>query len=63
MVLTCAGMMDGQLIVFTDPHGDASTIMIVVLASNPEPIAERVCDVFRDLVHTNFTKCILTFWI
>lgn len=56
--MTCAGIMDGQLIVFTDPEGDSSIIMIVVMASNPEWIVERVFNIFKTLIHDKFPNCI-----
>lgn len=59
MILTCAGMMDGQLIVFTDPQGDFSTIMFVVMASNPDSSVERVYNIFQNLVHDKFSNYIL----
>lgn len=59
VVLTCAGMMDGQLIVFTDPKGDSSIIMFAVMASNPESSVERVYDIFQLLIQDKFSNCIL----
>lgn len=59
MALTCAGMMDGQLIVCTDPEGDSSTIMFVVMASNPESSVEIVYSIFQNLISEKFSNCIL----
>lgn len=54
VVLTCAGMMDGQLIIFTEPQGNSSTIMFVAMASNPESSVERVYNIFQNVIHDKF---------
>lgn len=61
MVLTCAGMMDGQLVVCTDPQGDSSTIMFAIMASNPDSSVERVYSIFKSLIQEKFPNCI--FWV
>lgn len=58
-VLTCTGMVDGQLIIFTNPQGDSSIIIFAVMASNPESSVERVCGIFQSLIDEKFPNCIL----
>lgn len=49
--------MDGQLIVYTRPDGDAQSILFLMLASKPD--LEMVCSIFRDLIEDKFSQCII----
>lgn len=48
--------MEGQLIVYTRPDGDAQSVLFLVLASKPD--LEMICGTFHNLIEAKFQQCI-----
>lgn len=56
VVITCAGITDGQLMVFSDPKKVFKSIQFVAMAANP--ILGKLIDIFDDMIADKFSKCI-----
>lgn len=56
ILLTCAGVMDGQLMVFADPKNVFRSIQFLALASNPN--LDQVVEIFNATFSKLFPSCI-----
>lgn len=56
ILLACAGVTDGQLLVFVDPKEYNRTIKIIAMASNPS--VNQVLDIFQNMINEYFSSCI-----
>jgi hypothetical protein len=55
-LLTCPGIMDGQLMAYSEPSGDAQAILFLMMASNPD--MDHICEIFEDMIRLRFPQCI-----
>lgn len=54
VVLTCAGITDGQLMVFSDPKKVFKSIQFVAMATNP--ILGKLINIFEDMIEEKFAN-------
>lgn len=57
VILTCAGITDGQLLVFSDPSNVFKSIQFVAMASNPN--VDKLIEIFNELIADKFSTWIL----
>jgi hypothetical protein len=56
MIFVSPGILDGQILIFTDPQGDSKSIMFVMMGSNPD--VNQICSIFQDMISTHFPNYI-----
>lgn len=55
-LVTCQGITDGELIIYSHSYGDSPFILFLMLASKPD--LDIICSIFCDLIESRFPQYI-----